>query len=458
MWATRRISIRLTLFLALAMSGLLTFLQPVLASADDLCIVQPNPLSGLGCDLGQGVGSVVGGFAQSAADQAERALTKWVVDTAVWLLQQLANVVFNTSSPVLSVDWFRAHYADMIAVAWVVAPVFLLLGIVQAVLRADLGLLGRILAQFLVVAIMTTGAVAVAQLLIGTVDQLSSFVSRNSSADLHNFLTSFMTGPMIAATSAGPGQPVVPLAFAFLAGVLTILGAVLIWLELLARTLVIYAALLFFPVLLAAALWPRASGMVQILAEVLVAVIVSKFIIVVIVAAGVAALTATGSQNAGPSLLVGAGLLLVAAWAPWKFYRLMPTLEAAMVHQVGRPLHQGWQRAGVHGQRTARNAWRSNRTGSLPVAGKQRRTPTPTPSPVRSAGTAAAATATAGVAVATHAASRVRERVANVGGFTGDWLRQPVAGAGHLLVPDPGRVRNPRPSGARPAGGGTSGG
>jgi hypothetical protein len=448
-WASTR-PLTLATLAATSMAALL----PRAAMAQELCSGQADPISGLDCGVAQGISNVLGPIAQSAADQAERALTKWVVDTAVWLLQQLANVVFNTNSPVLSVDWFRTHYADMIAVAWVVAPVFLLLGIVQAVLRADLGLLGRILAQFLVVAIMTTGAVAVAQLLIGTVDQLSGFVSRNSSGDLHTFLTSYMTGPMIAATSAGPGQPVVPLAFAFLAGVLTILGAVLIWLELLARTLVIYAALLFFPVLLAAALWPRASGMVQILAEVLVAVIVSKFIIVVIVAAGVAALTATGSQNAGPSLLVGAGLLLVAAWAPWKFYRLMPTLEAAMVHQVGRPLHQGWQQARVHGQRTADRTLRSSATtgsGKLPVAGQRR--PTPTPSPVRSAGTAAGSAATAGVAVATHAASRVRERVANVGGFSGDLLRQPVAGAGHLLVPDPGRVRNPRSSGGGASGG-----
>src|SRR5207248_5255867 len=130
-------------------------------------------------------------------------------------------------------------------------------------------------------------------------------------------------------------------------------------------------------VLLATALWPRASGLFQALAEVLVAVIVSKFIIVVIVAADVAALTATGSQNAGPSLLIGGGMLLIAAWAPWKFYRLMPTMEAAMVHQVGRGFTQSMQQARWRGQQVAQ--WARQTRGSthrLPVAG-------PTSAPTR---------------------------------------------------------------------------
>jgi len=439
----------------------LAALVPAAATADDSCVNEPLAFQ-LQCTAAQGIasaaGNAVGSVAQFGADQAERALTRWVVDTAVWLLNQLVSVIFNTTSPVLTADWFRAHYADMVGVAWVVAPIFLLLGVVQAVLRADLGMLGRILGQLVVIALLTTGAVVFAQMLIGTTDQLSAFVSRNSQDELHTFLTEFMAGTMAAAAAQqSPAGATVPLAFLFLAGVLTTIGGVLIWLELVARTLVIYAAMLFFPVLLAAALWPKLSGMVQLLAEVLVAVILSKFVIVAIVAMGVAALTATGTQNAGPSLLIGAGLLLVAAWAPWKFYRLMPTLEAAMVHQVGRQFHQGWTHARWRGRHYASRTWRSmasSSSGQLKVAGRPAARP-PRPARPQTAGAAAGGAATAGLAVATHAASRVRDRV--VGGADGvprGWQRTSVAGGGHILVPGPGRVRNPRPDGSGPAGGG----
>lgn len=69
----------------------------------------------------------MGGATQSIAQSAVQAVTQWVVDTAIWLLNQLVNVIFSTSSPSLSADWFHAHYADMVAVAWATSPIFLLL-------------------------------------------------------------------------------------------------------------------------------------------------------------------------------------------------------------------------------------------------------------------------------------------------------------------------------------------
>src|SRR5207244_2649066 len=129
--------------------GLLLAVRPQLAAADlDPCApFSSNPQEFLGCKLGQGAASAPGAAVSFGADQAERALTQWVVDTATWVLNQLVDVIFTNSSPVLSADWFRAHYADMVAVAWVVAPLFLILGVIQAVIRADLGLPGRMAVQ-----------------------------------------------------------------------------------------------------------------------------------------------------------------------------------------------------------------------------------------------------------------------------------------------------------------------
>ncbi len=456
-----------------AVPGLLVLLfalRPTSAVAAD-----PDPCAGQDpmhqgfCHVTTGViglpGDAAGAAANFAADQAERALTQWMVDAAVWLLNQIGNVVFNTASPVLTADWFRAHYADMVAVAWVVAPLFLILGVIQAIVRADLAVLGRMAGQLAFVAIFTVSAVAIAQLLIGSVDQLCDFVSRNAQNDLRDFLTNTLAGTMtVAMNSPSPnplpvGQPTsaaLPMAFVFLSAVMIVLGSALIWLELLARTLVIYAAI-----------WPRLSHVLHRFVELLVAVIVSKFIIVVIVAAGVAAIGAMGKQGQGPSLLIGAGLLLLAAWAPWKFYRLLPLMEAGIMHHAATPFQSGWHRVRTQGWRTTRNAAaRTHRTGNpLPIAG-QRRPPTPTRPPAGTTGAAAGGAATAGAAAAATAATAgaraAGRRLAGGGqprrpggpgaaGAPAGWRTVRVAGGGSIHVPGD-RVRNPRPSGGPPGG------
>jgi type IV secretion system protein TrbL len=446
--------------------GALAALAPFDVHADSpgSCADASNPITGTGCTLGQ-IGQTVANapadVAGFAADQAERALTKWVVDAADWLLNHLGDAVFDKTSPVLTADWFHTHYAEMVAVAWVVAPLFLLLGVIQATMRADLGVLGRIAAQLVVVAIFTTGAVAIAQMLVGSVDQLSGFISDSAQGDIHTFLSITLRGTMAAALSLAqggtPGADTPPLAFVFLSAILIVLGAALIWLELLARTLVIYAALLFFPILLATAIWPRLNHVVRRFVEVLAAVIVSKFIIVVILAAGVGTIEAMGKAGQGPALLIGAGLVLLAAWAPWKFYRLLPLMEAGILHHAAAPFQSGWHRVRTQGWRQTRNAAnRTYRTGNpLPIAGQHRQNPRPgPPRPNRPPvpGGPGGGARPGGGAPGAPTPPPPRRPSGPVAGRPGPgapagWRTVRVAGGGSIHVPGE-RVRNPRPPGA----------
>src|SRR6266542_1906262 len=81
-----------------------TAIRPMVVAADDPCAGLSGAQAAT-CHVTQGVAGVAGGFAQSAAQQAEQALTQWVVDTAVWLLNQLANVILSTSAPDLNAGW-----------------------------------------------------------------------------------------------------------------------------------------------------------------------------------------------------------------------------------------------------------------------------------------------------------------------------------------------------------------
>jgi type IV secretory pathway TrbL component len=90
--------------------------------------------------------------------------------------------------------------------------------------------------------------------------------------------------------------------------------------------------------------WPTARGFLRKTIEVLVAVILSKFVICVALAIGVAALSGAGetagtdSASAGlGALLVGAVLLGLAAFSPFIVLKLVPAVEAAVVaHGVSR--------------------------------------------------------------------------------------------------------------------------
>src|SRR5437762_3289799 len=86
-------------------AGVLLTAMPRAVMADDPCSGVPDPGAAIGCAAANGLANAAGAAAQFGADAAERALTKWVVDAAVWLLQQLGDVVFHTASPALSADW-----------------------------------------------------------------------------------------------------------------------------------------------------------------------------------------------------------------------------------------------------------------------------------------------------------------------------------------------------------------
>jgi hypothetical protein len=113
--------------------------------------------------------------------------------------------------------------------------------------------------------------------------------------------------------------------------------------ELLVRSALVYLLVAVNPIGFAAAVWPTARGLLRRLAELLVAVVVSKFVICVALAVGVAALA--GAGQAAPAgtgvgtaaaaslggLLVGGSVLALAAFSPFVVLKLMPIAEAALV-------------------------------------------------------------------------------------------------------------------------------
>ena len=280
------------------------------------------------CDRGVGqVGQIVAGGAESAL----RAVVSFVVDGAAWLLEQLAAIIDGSTRPNVTSGWFQGAYRDMTAVAVLGLLPFLVLAIVQAVIRQDGGSLLRSLAFVPVAALGTGAAVVVVDMLVTITDELSAWIGQSLGADLTAFATGL--GTAVLALGAPTGGTVALLAALIAAGMVAFTTFV-IWIELLLRQAAIYVAVLFLPLGFMAMVWPATAHWLRRLAQGLVAIILSKFVIMAVMALAATALDAEVANEGFAVVVSGATLLLLAALAPYVLLRLIPVFDAGMSSQL----------------------------------------------------------------------------------------------------------------------------
>jgi hypothetical protein len=150
-----------------------------------------------------------------------------------------------------------------------------------------------------------------------------------------------------------------------LASAAAIVAGLLVWIELLLREAAIYAALLFFPLALAGLAWEPSRRWARRLAETLAALIFSKFVIAAVLSL---ALGGLGNADGATAVLAGAGLLFVAALAPFVLMRIIGVLEvgAAAGHLEG-VRSRGTHNAVYYGQTASYALNRRGGGGAMPL-------------------------------------------------------------------------------------------
>ena len=322
------------------------------------------------------VTSAVSGAAGAAASQVAGAgvssvlgdLGSWVAEGASWLLTQIGTVIGDTTSIDLGASWFSAHYGTMAGLAGVVIVPLLLLGIMQSVFRQNLSsLLRSVLVNVPLAILLTAVAVKLVQLGISVTDAMSTAVAHGAGLDTGHFMSSVIAG--LSPVSAA-GQPSAPGFVLFLGSLAVVVGAVLVWIELLIRAAAVYVAVLFLPLALGSLAWPAIAHWSRRLVDTLVALILGKFVIVSVLSLATGALadgagsTPTGA-SADPSggggftaVLGGAALLLLSALSPWALFRLLPFVEAGAVGHLEGLSHRARQSATVPIRGLAQTAMR----------------------------------------------------------------------------------------------------
>lgn len=298
----------------------------------------PNPVEAVANGIGTVVGRGAGAVGSSIIDAVGGAIARGLAGAAGKVADGVLGFLASSSGPSFDQGWWAGPRAQSLvrSVALLAATLmiaFLLLALIQGILAGEPGaMLRAALVEVPVSVAGTVVLVAVTQVLLSITDGASAMVLQGAPADLGRFLGGFgLVGSVV--TNGLLGAVLV---------VVFLIGALLVWVELLVRASLIYLLVAFAPLTLAARVWPAARGVFRKLCELGVALIVSKFAIALALGLGAAALAGGGpSQGAAAneagmavgSLLAGSALMLMAAFSPFVVLRLLPVLEGAAVAQ-----------------------------------------------------------------------------------------------------------------------------
>lgn len=269
-------------------------------------------------------GRAVKSFLSSGGGKAAiglAALVTWVVVGARSALNATAGVIERTTTPQLRSTWFSGLYWRMTAIGALLTLPFLFAAAAQSIVRSDLAMLSRAALGYLPLSLLAVSVAApVAMLLLTATDQMSAVVSAAAGQAGSRFLT--ITGQHVATL-----DPIGESGFLkFFIALLASAAAVVLWLEMLMRDAAVYIVVLMLPLAFAAMVWPARRVWAIRIAEMLVALIIAKFVIVAILALGGAALGPAGGTT---GLMVGLVLVTLAAVSPWAMLRLLPLAELA---------------------------------------------------------------------------------------------------------------------------------
>ena len=298
-----------------------------------------NILGGIAGIAGGGAGTLVGGALAGGATagiftDVAKGMVGGIADTVVsgaqWVLGHMAQVMDESTQPQLNAQWFIEPFRRMQGLGLGLMVAVLAVACAHAVVRQDPRLLLRAGFVHLPLAVvLTVAATGIVGWGVDLVNHMCQNFSGASSAlgvfadDLHGL----------------QGEN----GFIALAAALVVVGGgLLLWVELIVRSSAVEVATLFLPLALATMTWPAASRGAKRLAEILAALVLSKFVIVAVLSLGAGALAhpAAGGASAAGSVLTGVAMLLLACGAPFAVLRLVPLVEFAAVGQLEGMSHR----------------------------------------------------------------------------------------------------------------------
>lgn len=280
---------------------------------------------------------VLAGIVSSVVSAVLKAIThglsSGIVSLADWAIGGLAHAVGASTSVQLD-TWFEGPWRAMLAVAGIAALPLFFVGIIECLVRSEgvAGLL-KVLGRLALAGVGSLVALALVQLLLGLVDVACGLVEQGSGISMAGALARVGTALGLSAAAGGGAVAAVGAVLLALIGALC---ALVLWLELVMRSVLVLVTTAFLPLGLAGLLWPKTASWLRRLGEILTAIAVSKLVIVVVLVLGAAALSASPLSVSTPaadvdSMVSGVAFLALATFGLPIALRVVPfAAEAAL--------------------------------------------------------------------------------------------------------------------------------
>jgi hypothetical protein len=274
-----------------------------------------------------------------AWDKVTQGIGSWVLGAVGQLVDGCLNFLKTEARPNVQAAWFSgagSPYATVRNLAGLLLLGFVFLAIIQGLIAGDAaGMVRRVAADLPAAVLGMVATVAVVAKLLELTDSLSTGVLQQSDGQALHFVSGF--GASITGSTQGFAAVIV--------GLVAVLAALMLWIELMIRSVLVYLLVALSPLGFAAMVWPAARGVLRRMLELLLAIVISKLVVCIALSIGVAALAGAGTA-AGPNagvgdvaaqglgtLFTGTAILALAAFSPFLVLRLMPVAEAALVAQ-----------------------------------------------------------------------------------------------------------------------------
>ncbi|MCT1549037.1 conjugal transfer protein TrbL [Brevibacterium casei] len=255
---------------------------------------------------------------------------------AGWLFEAVWSVFDTTTLVDVTRDEYIAVYNILFGIAIFIMLIFFCLQLITGLIRRDptalsraaLGLAKSVLGSFVVITLTA--------LLLEIVDQLSVGIihaAGETTESMGDKITLLVAG-LAAINIAAPG--VGAIITIFLAG-LAISAAAIVWLSLLVRKALLLVAIVLAPLAFSGASWDATKGWISKWAMFVIALIVSKLVLVVMFLVAITQVSAPidGDLASVADPIAGIVLMAMAAFAPYMTYKFLNFVGFDMYHAIG---------------------------------------------------------------------------------------------------------------------------
>ncbi|WP_206051883.1 conjugal transfer protein TrbL [Nocardioides ferulae] len=254
---------------------------------------------------------------------------------AEWMFTSVWKVIDSTTYVDVTSGEYTKVYNIMFGVGVFVMLGFFMLQVIggmirrepAALSRAALGLAKSILGPFVVLALVGTALEITDQLCIGIVNAAGT--NMNEMGDKVAVLAAGLSAINLTAPGAGSILTI------FLAS-LAIMGAMVVWISLLIRKALLLIAIVFAPIALAGSSWDHTRGWLARWATFVIAMILSKVVLVVIFLLATAQVSAPidADLESVSQPMAGVVLMLMAGFAPYLTYKAIAFMGFDMYHAM----------------------------------------------------------------------------------------------------------------------------